>query len=93
MVDYTNPVFWFFFTLVGASLIVLRVRDPQAQRPFRVPLYPLTPIILTGVAAYLLWRSLDYAKFGSLLGAGVLAAGVPVLLWARSSDAALQRQA
>ena len=45
------------------------------------------------VAAYLLWRSLDYAKFGSLLGAGVLAAGVPVLLWARSSDAALQRQA
>ena len=93
MVDYTNPVFWFFFTLVGASLIVLRVRDPQAPRPFRVPLYPLTPIILTAVAAYLLWRSLDYAKFGSLLGAGVLVAGVPVLLWARSRDAALQRRA
>jgi amino acid transporter len=91
MVDYTNPVFWFFFTLVGASLIVLRVRDPRAERPFRVPLYPVTPIILCAVAAYLLWRSLDYARFGSLLGAGVVAAGVPVLLWARSREAAGRR--
>ena len=54
MVDYTNPVFYFFFTLVAASLIVLRVRDPGAPRPYKVPLYPLTPIILclvTGLPA------------------------------------------
>jgi APA family basic amino acid/polyamine antiporter len=88
MVDYTNPVFYFFFTLVGASLIVLRVRDPGTARPYKVPLYPVTPIILCLVAAYLLWSSLDYARLGSLLGAAVLAVGVPVLLWARSRDAA-----
>jgi basic amino acid/polyamine antiporter, APA family len=84
MVDYTNPVFYFFFTLVAISLIVLRVRDPGTPRPFKVPLYPLTPIILSLVTAYLLWSSVTYAKFGSLLGVGVLVAGVPILLWARS---------
>ncbi len=84
MVDYTNPVFYFFFTLVGASLIVLRVRDPGTPRPYKVPLYPVTPLIFCLVAAYLLWSSLDYARLGSLLGAAVLAAGVPVLLWART---------
>jgi amino acid transporter len=43
MVDYTAPVFWFFFLLSGVSLLVLRVREPEVSRPFRVPFYPLTP--------------------------------------------------
>ena len=84
MVDYTNPVFYFFFTLVAAALIVLRVRDPDAPRPYRVPLYPLTPVILCVVTGCLLWKSVDDARLGSLLGAVVLAAGVPLLLWART---------
>jgi len=88
MVDFTNPVFWFFFMLAAASLIVLRVRDPRAERPFKVPLYPVTPIIFCAVSAYLLWRSLDYARMGSLLGIAVLGLGVPVLMWARRRAAA-----
>ena len=87
MVDYTNPVFYFFFTLVASSLIALRVRDPGAPRPYKVPLYPLTPIILCLVTGYLLWMSVDYARLGSLLGAAVLVAGVPLLLWARMRPA------
>ncbi|MBA3477830.1 MAG: amino acid permease, partial [Lautropia sp.] len=39
MVEFTAPVFWFFFLLSGISLFVLRVREPDAVRPFRVPLY------------------------------------------------------
>jgi APA family basic amino acid/polyamine antiporter len=42
IVEYTAPVFWFFFLLVGISLFVLRRKEPDAERPFRVPLYPLT---------------------------------------------------
>jgi len=41
MVDYTAPVFWLFFLLTGLALFVLRWREPQRVRPFRVPLYPL----------------------------------------------------
>ena len=34
MVDYTAPVFWFFFLLTGLSLFILRTADAETRRPF-----------------------------------------------------------
>ena len=87
MVEYTAPVFWAFLLLVGVALIVLRVRDPDASRPFRVPLYPIAPLLFCATCLYLLWSSIAYTGMGALAGIGVLAAGVPVLAWAERSDA------
>lgn len=80
LVDYTLPVFWFFFLLVGISLFVLRRREPEAERPFRVPLYPLTPLIFCLTSAYLLYSSLAYTGWGAFVGVGVLLVGVLLLL-------------
>ncbi|MCC6611229.1 MAG: amino acid permease [Burkholderiales bacterium] len=79
MVEVTAPVFWFFFMLAGASLIVLRVREPRAERPFRVPLYPVTPIIFCLTSAYLLYSSLAYTGVGAMVGVAVVAVGIVVL--------------
>lgn len=83
MVDYTAPVFWFFFLLTGISLFVLRRRDRDIVRPFRVPLYPLTPILFCAICAYMLQSSLAYTGIGALVGVGVLLAGVPLLIITR----------
>jgi amino acid transporter len=80
MVEYTAPVFWFFFLLVGVSLFVLRRKDAGAVRPFRVPLYPLTPLVFCAACAYMLRASLAYTGMGALIGVGVVAAGLPLLL-------------
>ena len=40
MVEFTAPVFWFFFLLTGVALFVLRFRAPHVARPFKVPMYP-----------------------------------------------------
>ncbi len=45
MVEFTAPVFWTFLFLVGIALFRLRAKDPGAERPFRVPLFPITPIV------------------------------------------------
>jgi len=79
MVDYTAPVFWLFFLLTGFSLFVLRWREPELARPFRVPLYPLLPLAFCASSAWLLYSSLAYTRLGALVGVGVLAAGVPLL--------------
>ena len=83
MVAYTAPVFWLFFFLAGLSLIFLRVKDPEAERPFRVPLYPLTPLLFCAACLYMLQSSLAYTGMGALAGVLVLLAGVPVLLLER----------
>lgn len=84
MVAYTAPVFWLILLGTGASLLVLRRRDPTTERPFRVPLYPLTPLLFCGIAGYMLHASVAYAGRGALLGLAVVLAGIPVLALARS---------
>jgi amino acid transporter len=83
MVEYTAPVFWFFFLLGGLSLFILRRKDPGTERPFRVPLYPVTPILFCLVCAYMLHSSLMYTGKGALIGVAVLLLGLPVLWVAR----------
>lgn len=75
MVDFTAPVFWFFFLATGISLFSLRRKEPNVERPFKVPLYPVTPIIFCGACAYLLYASLAYTGIGALVGVAVLALG------------------
>lgn len=79
LVAYTAPVFWLFMLLVAASVWRLRQRDPQRARPFRVPLYPLPPLLLGLTCAGLVVSSAVYAGAGALIGLAVLAAGVPLL--------------
>jgi basic amino acid/polyamine antiporter, APA family len=84
MVEYTAPVFWGFFLLLGVSVFVLRAKRPHARRPFRVPLYPITPIVFCATCAWLLHASVRHAGIGSLVGLAVLTLGaVPMWLGAR----------
>ena len=82
MVEYTAPVFWFFFLLTGVSLLVLRRKEPAINRPFQVPLYPLIPIFFIAVCLYMLQSSLMVTGKGALIGVGVLSAGLPLLFLA-----------
>lgn len=76
MVDFTAPIFWFFILCTGISLFVLRHKEPDAHRPFKVPLYPILPSIFCLTSGYLLYSSLQFAGTGTLLGIGVLALGM-----------------
>ena len=79
MVEFTAPVFWLFFLLSGISLFVLRRREPGTPRPFKVPLYPLTPLLFCATCAYMLWSSLNYVYSKELGGLNAAWIGVLVL--------------
>jgi amino acid transporter len=85
MVEFTAPVFWFFLFLVGVSVFVMRVRDPNTERPFKVPLYPFTPILFVLTCAYLTYSSVTYAasKGAVHISLIVMAIGVVALLFTR----------
>ncbi|WP_217617989.1 APC family permease [Achromobacter sp. GbtcB20] len=88
MVAYTAPVFWLFMTLVAASVWRLRRLDPDRPRPFRVPLFPLPPLLLALTCAGLVVSSAMYAGAGALIGLAVLAAGAPLLRLLKPAQAA-----
>ncbi len=61
MVEFTAPVFWGFLFLVGVGVMWLRQTDPHTVRPFKVPLYPLLPLVFCGACAWLTYSSVNYA--------------------------------
>jgi amino acid transporter len=81
-VKLTVAVFWTFFCLTGVSLILLREKDPETPRPFRVPGYPVVPIIFCCWCAYLVVGTIveDWQKGAveSLIGVGILFIGLPL---------------
>jgi amino acid transporter len=75
MVMFTTPVFWGFLLLVGVGLCVLRVKEPDLVRPYRVPFYPLLPIIFCGSTLFMVYKGIVYAATeGSYEGLWALAA-------------------
>ena len=64
---------------------MLRARDGDAERPFRVPLYPLTPIVFCAACAWLAYSSIAYAASRNAVHVSllVMAAGVAAMLLAR----------
>jgi basic amino acid/polyamine antiporter, APA family len=80
LVEYSLPVFWGFFLLTGIALFVLRRKEPNAPRPFKVPGYPVVPAIFVVMCAYLLYSSIAFHRTHAMWGLGVLAVGAVVML-------------
>ncbi len=69
-----------FYALAVIAIFVLRRREPELPRPFRVPLYPIVPIVfLLGAAALMIGAAVD-ADRSALLSFAVVLAGIPVSL-------------
>ena len=90
----------------AVSAVVLRVREPEVARPFRLPLGLLVGIVplFCLMCAYMVYSSVDYAmqslvlaaeaekaaRTGALVGLVVLAVGVPVYLLFRERPEAMR---
>lgn len=85
LVNFTTPVFWIFFLLVGISLFVLRAREPQVARPYRVPLYPVVPLLFCASSLFMVYASISWAvsqrSYDALWSIGLLAAGMLLAAW------------
>jgi len=80
MVDYTAPVFWLFLLLTTTSLFILRRKNKDKEIPYKVPLYPITPLLFIATCGFMLYSSLAFTGKGALIGAGFLVLGIPVYL-------------
>jgi basic amino acid/polyamine antiporter, APA family len=70
----TNIGTLFAFALVSAGVMALRKLEPDRPRPFKVPLYPLTPIMAIATCVWLMagLPASNWWRFGIWLAAGLV---------------------
>ena len=80
MLVVTRILLQFFFQQAG--VILLRIQRPELARPFKMPLYPLPPLIaIAGFIFILVNRS--QALGGLLVAAGIACSGT-LIYWLRA---------
>jgi APA family basic amino acid/polyamine antiporter len=88
LLDYVVFGDWIFFGLVGASVFVYRTAhppaaDPADEPPFRLRGYPWVPLFFVAAALFAVVSTVLSGPRNAVLGALIIAAGVPAFLWWR----------
>ena len=78
LLDYFGPCSWAFYAATASSLIVLRYREPDIERPFKMPLYPLPPLIVIVMAVCIIVSSLSAQPLFTFLAFGFVLLSFPV---------------
>ena len=78
LTDLLIFVLWIFFTLGVIGVLILRKRGMSDKANYRVPLYPVTPIIGIAGSAFILGSTMIDSPGLSLLGIAVTLLGIPV---------------
>jgi basic amino acid/polyamine antiporter, APA family len=84
----------FLFYALGCGAVVrLRHTRPDLPRPYRAWGYPVTPIVFIAFAAWLTVNTIVEAPRDAMVGAGLIAAGLPFyLFWRRLPPGAASEQ-
>lgn len=86
---FTYVVFvgWIFYALGGLAIFVYRRRAPGAVRPFRVPGYPITPLLFVAAALAVVVNTVITQPRRAALGLIVTVVGAPVFfVWRSKRD-------
>jgi APA family basic amino acid/polyamine antiporter len=70
--------------MTAAAVIVLRIKRPDLERPYRVLGYPVVPLLFVLVAALLLYSTLRESPRESGIGLVLILAGLPFYFYWKS---------
>lgn len=84
---YVSVVITLFSAFTIGSVIVLRWRRPDLNRPYRVWGYPIVPLLFVIVHLWIVWGSVTEKPKESLIGLLIVCLGIPAyLLWRRRAQ-------
>ncbi|MBR0596297.1 APC family permease [Sinanaerobacter chloroacetimidivorans] len=83
LTDLLVFVLWIFFTMGIAGVFLLRRKIPPQKGRYRVPLYPVTPVIGAIGGIYILASTIFSDPVRSMIGIGITLVGLPVFYYLR----------
>ena len=85
LLTYVVFAAWIFYGLGALSIFVYRRKLADVPRPFRVPGYPVTPLLFVASAAALVLNTIASQPTRAAIGLAVVLSGVPAYYWWRRS--------
>ncbi|WP_020059051.1 APC family permease [Bacillus sp. 123MFChir2] len=84
LTDMLVFVIWIFYTMTFVAVFILRKREPDLVRPYKVPLYPIIPLISILGGSFIVINTLFTQTLLALCGIGLTALGLPIYYAMRS---------
>ncbi|MFL0245989.1 APC family permease [Candidatus Clostridium stratigraminis] len=76
-------VMWIFFVMTVAGIFILRSKHKDIDRPYKVPLYPVVPLVGIVGGIYILISTLITDTSSSLYGIVITLIGLPVYFYVK----------
>lgn len=86
LTDLLVFVLWIFFVMGVIGIFILRKKVPAEQRPYKVPLYPITPLVGIFGGGYILVSTIMSSPVNSIIGIGITLLGLPVFYYLKKSQ-------
>ncbi len=86
LTDLLVFVLWIFFVMGVFGIFILRKKVPAEQRKYKVPLYPITPIIGIIGGVFILYSTIVSAPINSIVGIGITLVGLPVYYYLKKKN-------
>jgi APA family basic amino acid/polyamine antiporter len=75
-----------FYGAISLGVIILRLKMPDAPRPYKVWGYPVVPVIYILFCLYLCFNTIITRPREAAIGIALILAGIPVYLWLRRKN-------
>ncbi|KAK2466887.1 hypothetical protein APHAL10511_001145 [Amanita phalloides] len=89
LINFSVVACWAFYFLTVLGLVVLRVKEPMLERPYKT--WIITPLTFCAVALFLLCMPVIAAPLEALAVLGFIVAGIPVYYLTQTHESARPR--
>lgn len=86
LTDLTIFTLWIFFIMTVCGIFILRRRKDLPKATYRVPFYPIVPLIGILGGAYILYSTLISSPANSFIGIGITLLGLPVYYYLKRKN-------
>lgn len=86
LTDLAIFVIWIFYTMLFIGVIKLRKTRPQMKRPYKVPLYPIIPIVAIIGGVFVVVSTLITQPKNSIVGLIITLIGLPIYEYIRKKN-------
>lgn len=92
LTDMLILVIWIFYIMVFLAVFIMRKKEPELERPYTVPFYPVIPIIAIAGGCYIVLNTLVTQPLNAGIGIVLTAVGLPIYFYKKAKGSMVKSE-